>query len=155
MPDDLTARKALLAWCRRVTRGYPGVAIRDFSGSWRDGRVLLALVHAQGSHLFSFEDVVRSQTARQNFELAFRLAKEHFGATPLMDPEGITPHYLWIMHFQRKLKYRSCNSEIESIFLSTCSLLLRICFQHLLFDNSALDERLVLYLLKIVHNFDK
>lgn len=43
--EDITAKDALLLWSRRTTEGYPGVKIRDFSSSWRDGKAFLSILH--------------------------------------------------------------------------------------------------------------
>ena len=34
---DLSARDALLEWCRRTTAPYKNVDVQNFGGSWRDG----------------------------------------------------------------------------------------------------------------------
>lgn len=47
--EDITAKDALLLWSRRTTDGYPGVRIRDFSSSWRDGRAFLSILHRNRS----------------------------------------------------------------------------------------------------------
>lgn len=43
--EDISARDALLLWSRRTTEGYPGVKIKDFSSSWRDGKAFLSIIH--------------------------------------------------------------------------------------------------------------
>ena len=43
--DDLSAKEALLLWSRRTVEGYPGVKIKDFTTSWRDGRAFLSIIH--------------------------------------------------------------------------------------------------------------
>ncbi|VDQ08723.1 unnamed protein product [Trichobilharzia regenti] len=42
---DHAAKQTLLSWCRAVTANYPGVYVKDFNESWRDGRGFLALIH--------------------------------------------------------------------------------------------------------------
>ena len=43
--EDISARDALLVWSRRITGGYPGVKITDFSTSWSDGKAFLSIIH--------------------------------------------------------------------------------------------------------------
>ena len=44
-PDHITAKEALLLWSRRTTDGYPGVQVRNFTSSWRDGKAFLSIIH--------------------------------------------------------------------------------------------------------------
>ncbi|KAF8568788.1 hypothetical protein P879_04598, partial [Paragonimus westermani] len=85
---DEAARQSLLAWCRSVTAGYPGVFVRDFSDSWRDGRAFLAILHRYRPELVDFQAVDR-QSANQNLELAFNLALRELQVARLFDAEDL------------------------------------------------------------------
>ncbi|KAF5402291.1 hypothetical protein PHET_04594 [Paragonimus heterotremus] len=85
---DEAARQSLLAWCRSVTAGYPGVFVRDFSDSWRDGRAFLAILHRYRPELVDFQ-VIDRQSASQNLELAFNLALRELQVARLFDAEDL------------------------------------------------------------------
>ncbi|KAK7085714.1 hypothetical protein SK128_023201, partial [Halocaridina rubra] len=43
--DNLTAKEALLRWARLTTHKYPGVDVKNFTTSWRDGLAFVAIIH--------------------------------------------------------------------------------------------------------------
>ncbi|OWA54580.1 Dystonin, partial [Hypsibius exemplaris] len=82
------ARNALLVWARDSVKGYPGVACKDFSRSWRDGLAFNALLHRHRPHLIDFR-AARQRSNRENLEIAFGIAEKEFGVTRLLDAEDV------------------------------------------------------------------
>ncbi|GLH12299.1 Dystrophin, partial [Gryllus bimaculatus] len=80
--------KALLAWCRRNTKEYAGVDVRNFTTSWSDGLAFNALLHHWRPQLFDFNNIARKHP-NARLEHAFRLAQEQLGIERLLDPEDV------------------------------------------------------------------
>jgi hypothetical protein len=55
--DGTSARDALLQWAQRVTAGYPGVSVRNFTNSWRDGLAFNAILHRYRPNLIDWNKV--------------------------------------------------------------------------------------------------
>lgn len=55
--DSVSARDALLQWAQDVTRGYPGVSVRNFTSSWRDGLAFNAILHRYRPNLIHWNKV--------------------------------------------------------------------------------------------------
>uniref|UniRef100_A0A2C9K839 Calponin-homology (CH) domain-containing protein n=1 Tax=Biomphalaria glabrata TaxID=6526 RepID=A0A2C9K839_BIOGL len=90
--EDITAKEALLLWSRRTTEGYPGVKIRDFSSSWRDGKAFLSILHRNRPDLVDIRQV-KHNSNKQNLEIAFSIAEREFGVTRLLDTDDVdVPH---------------------------------------------------------------
>eukprot|EP00794_Sanderia_malayensis_P000389 gene389-1023_t len=83
--------KTLLNWCRHSVQGYKGVHIKNFTTSWQDGLAFNALVHHHRPDVFNYNSVI-GRPAFENLEHAFRVAREHLGIEPLLDPEDVKNH---------------------------------------------------------------
>ncbi|KAL1415469.1 hypothetical protein MTO96_006813 [Rhipicephalus appendiculatus] len=86
--ENLTAKDALLRWAQRTTDRYPGVKVRDFTSSWRDGLAFNAIIHRNRPDLVDFRSC-RTRTVRENLEVAFSVAERELGVTRLLDPEDV------------------------------------------------------------------
>lgn len=86
--EDLSAKEGLLLWCQKKTKGYNNVRVVDFSGSWRDGLALAALIHHHRPDLIDFESLNKADT-RANIAMVFEVAKNSLGIEPLLDVEDL------------------------------------------------------------------
>jgi len=80
-------KEALLLWCKAHTRGYAGVAVTDFTTSWRDGLAFCALLHKFHPELIKYDDLARDKP-KENLTLAFDVA-EKLGIPRLLDVEEV------------------------------------------------------------------
>ncbi|XP_042636023.1 EH domain-binding protein 1-like protein 1 [Catharus ustulatus] len=107
-PPKITAgppggRGALLAWCRGVTAGYPGVAVTDFGGSWSSGLGFCALLHRLRPQEIDF-DALDPRDHRGNNKRAFD-AFAALGVPRLLDPSDMeTPDPLGVMTFLSQVR---------------------------------------------------
>ncbi|XP_013916563.1 PREDICTED: calmin [Thamnophis sirtalis] len=85
--DQRKAIKALLTWVQRKTRKY-GVAIQDFTSSWRSGLAFLAVIKAIDSSLVDMKQALE-KSPRENLEDAFCTAQVYLGIPRLLEPEDI------------------------------------------------------------------
>uniref|UniRef100_A0A8V0Z224 Calmin n=1 Tax=Gallus gallus TaxID=9031 RepID=A0A8V0Z224_CHICK len=85
--DQRKAIRALLFWVQRKTRKY-GVAVQDFTSSWRSGLAFLAIIKAIDSTLVDMKHALE-KSARENLEDAFSIAQNKLGVPRLLEPEDI------------------------------------------------------------------
>ncbi|XP_059728294.1 EH domain-binding protein 1-like protein 1 [Haemorhous mexicanus] len=101
--DPPGGRGALLAWCRGVTAGYPGVAVTDFGGSWSSGLGFCALLHRLRPREIDFE-ALDPRDHRGNNKRAFD-AFAALGVPRLLDPSDMeTPDSLGVMTFLSQVR---------------------------------------------------
>lgn len=85
--DELSARDALLLWCKKKTKDYNGVEVTNFHTSWKDGLGFCALIHKHKPGLLDFHSLDPSDHAG-NLEKAFQVA-EDLGIPRFLDVEDI------------------------------------------------------------------
>ncbi|XP_061204871.1 calmin isoform X2 [Neopsephotus bourkii] len=85
--DQRKAIRALLIWVQRKTRKY-GVAVQDFTSSWRSGLAFLAVIKAIDCTLVDMKQALE-KSARENLENAFSVAQNKLGVPRLLEPEDI------------------------------------------------------------------
>uniref|UniRef100_A0A8C5IMG9 Calmin n=1 Tax=Junco hyemalis TaxID=40217 RepID=A0A8C5IMG9_JUNHY len=85
--DQRRAIRALLIWVQRKTRKY-GVAVQDFTSSWRSGLAFLAVIKAIDCTLVDMKHALE-KSARENLEDAFSIAQNKLGVPRLLEPEDI------------------------------------------------------------------
>ncbi|XP_030905359.1 calmin isoform X1 [Melopsittacus undulatus] len=85
--DQRKAIRALLIWVQRKTRKY-GVAVQDFTSSWRSGLAFLAVIKAIDCTLVDMKQALE-KSARENLEDAFSIAQNKLGVPRLLEPEDI------------------------------------------------------------------
>ncbi|XP_032918597.1 calmin isoform X1 [Catharus ustulatus] len=85
--DQRKAIRALLIWVQRKTRKY-GVAVQDFTSSWRSGLAFLAVIKAIDCTLVDMKHALE-KSARENLEDAFSIAQNKLGVPRLLEPEDI------------------------------------------------------------------
>merc|ERR1719492_109220 len=86
--DNTNAKEGLLLWCRKKTKGYPGVDgdIKNFSTSWKDGLAFTALIHRHYPDLIEYDE---NGDPEELLEKAFACCEENFGIARLLDVEDL------------------------------------------------------------------
>lgn len=83
----MSAQQTLLNWCQENLRGYESVRCKDFSSSWRDGRVLCAILNRHRPDKISFTESFQRSNI-DNLRAGFEVAEAEFGIPRIIEPEG-------------------------------------------------------------------
>jgi Ca2+-binding EF-hand superfamily protein len=86
--DGVSGKEGLLRWCQRCTKGYDGVNVKNFGGSWNTGKAFAALIHHHRPDLMSmskYDDMSSVDTLNDVFQIANR----DLGIPLLIDAEDI------------------------------------------------------------------
>jgi len=86
--EEMTAKEALLLWCKKKTAGYKDVKVENFHISWQDGLAFCAIIHAHRPDLLDFSKLDKNNP-RENLRLAFEVAEKKLGIPSLLDVEDI------------------------------------------------------------------
>jgi len=86
--DEMNAKQSLLQWCQENLRGYESVRCKDFSTSWRDGRVLCAILNRHRPDKISFTESFQRSNV-DNLRLCFDIAEFEFGVPKIIEPEDM------------------------------------------------------------------
>eukprot|EP01125_Pyxidicula_operculata_P005277 TRINITY_DN189_c0_g1_i1.p1 TRINITY_DN189_c0_g1~~TRINITY_DN189_c0_g1_i1.p1 ORF type:complete len:897 (-),score=291.77 TRINITY_DN189_c0_g1_i1:46-2736(-) len=89
MSDEVegSTKSALLDWCNKVLKPQ-GIEVKDFKGSWQDGRAFCGLVNALESESINLDDCTPDK-AEANLNLAFDKANELFQFPKMLDAEDV------------------------------------------------------------------
>ncbi|OAG31430.1 hypothetical protein NEDG_01957 [Nematocida displodere] len=72
--NDRDLKEKILGWCREKTKGYGGVDVANFGGSWRDGLAISALAHSDLGG-FTYNDGTPESRATRALNLALTQMK--------------------------------------------------------------------------------
>ncbi|XP_019369672.1 PREDICTED: protein-methionine sulfoxide oxidase MICAL1 isoform X3 [Gavialis gangeticus] len=81
--DSSRGYEELLHWCQVHTAGYRGVAVADFTHSWKSGLALCALIHHFRPDLLDFDSLAQNDPFGNN-QMALDLAEQELGIPPVL-----------------------------------------------------------------------
>jgi len=75
-------------WCVEETKRYPGVEIKDFQESFKDGLAFCAIIHSHRPDLLDYQELT-VYSARTRLEVAFFVAEEELGIPRLLNIDDV------------------------------------------------------------------
>ncbi|KAH9385278.1 uncharacterized protein NEMAJ01_0174 [Nematocida major] len=79
-----SVQKKVLKWCQMKTAPYPGISVKNFESSWKDGKAISALVHSDIGGFVYDEGTPHELASR-----ALGLAHEHLKVPVLITAEDL------------------------------------------------------------------
>ncbi|XP_065183632.1 spectrin beta chain, non-erythrocytic 1-like [Sycon ciliatum] len=86
--EKRSAKEALLLWVQRMTKGYPGVNVTNFTTTFRDGLAFNALIHKHRPDLLDFK-ALNPEDHKDNLNNAFDIAFTDLGLPKLLDAADV------------------------------------------------------------------
>ncbi|XP_066979109.1 F-actin-monooxygenase Mical isoform X3 [Macrobrachium rosenbergii] len=81
--DSFIHPDTLLVWCKKQVALYDSIRIENMTTSFKDGRVLCAIIHHYRPDLIDFGSL-RAENIAENNQLAFDILEREFGVPPVM-----------------------------------------------------------------------
>lgn len=114
--DTIVPKDTLQTWCKNQVASYPGITVNNMTSSFKDGRVLCAIIHRYRPHLINM-DSINSENIAANNDKAFGIFESEFGIKPDMtgnDMEKCTvPNSLKVMAYVSKV-YNKLRGEMPA-----------------------------------------
>ncbi|XP_066537792.1 EH domain-binding protein 1 isoform X2 [Hoplias malabaricus] len=109
--------QSLLEWCKKVTEGYKGVKITNFSTSWRNGLAFCAILHHFHPNNVNYE-MLDPYDIKRNNKTAFDGFAE-LGISRLMEPSDMVmlavPDRLIVMTYLSQIRTHFTGQELSVV----------------------------------------
>ncbi|XP_072544040.1 EH domain-binding protein 1 isoform X6 [Salminus brasiliensis] len=109
--------QSLLEWCQKVTHGYKGVKITNFSTSWRNGLAFCAILHHFQPDLVNYEMLDPYDIKRNNKKAFDGFAS--LGISRLMEPSDMVllavPDRLIVMTYLNQIQTHYTGQELSVV----------------------------------------
>ncbi|KAK4877333.1 hypothetical protein RN001_009839 [Aquatica leii] len=107
----------LISWIKEQIKDYDDLVVQDLTTSFRDGRVLCAILHHYRPDLLDYSAIKADDVAKNN-QLAFDLLEKEIGISPVLTGEEMAqfevPDYLTMFSYLTQI-YDTFRGEIPHI----------------------------------------